>query len=264
VLAAALVVAAVLAALAVTGRIAFPGHCATRSPGACTRVLFIGNSYTSVNDLPGTFAEVARSSGHDVEVGMAAVGGATLADHVASADTRITLGAEPWDVVLLQEQSAYPAAESSRVGSFEPAVRALVGTIESRGARAQLLETWAYRDGDPEIGIPDYASMQARLAAAYLGIARKLGIGVAPAGAAWAAVRAAHPAIELWQADGSHPAAAGTYLAACVVYAAVFGASPVGLGGGGDLPGATRRTLQEAAAATVLTDPAAWGLPLSP
>jgi len=264
VLAVALVVAAVVAALAITGRIALPGRCAPQESAACTRVLFIGNSYTYVNDLPGTFAEVARSAGRDVEVAMSAPGGATLADHVASDVTRSALAAQPWDVVVLQEQSLFPAVASSRSGSFEPAVRSLVRAVTAMRARPLLLATWAYRDGAPGVGLRDRAAMQARIDAAYLGIARQLGIGVVPAGAAWAAVRAADPGIDLWQADGSHPAAAGTYLAACVVYAAVFGASPVGLGGGGDLSAETRVALQEAAALTTLADPAAWGLPSSP
>ena len=54
---------------------------------ACTRVLFIGNSYTSVNDLPATFAKLWRSGGHRVETGRDTVDGSTLADHAASAAT---------------------------------------------------------------------------------------------------------------------------------------------------------------------------------
>lgn len=42
----------------------------------CLRILFIGNSYTFYNDLPGTFAELARAGGHQVEVQMVANGGA--------------------------------------------------------------------------------------------------------------------------------------------------------------------------------------------
>ncbi len=260
-LAAVLVAVAVVAALAVSGRIALPGHCAPQGAAGCTRVLFIGNSYTYVNDLPGTFAEVARSGGRDVEVGMSAVGGATLADHVASADTRAALGAQPWDVVVLQEQSETPASDATRIAVFEPAVRSLATTVTSRGATPLLLATWAHRDGSPAQGLTDYRAMQDRIDAAYLGIARALGVGVAPVGTAWAAVRASDPGIELWQADGSHPSVAGTYLAACVFYAAIFGASPVGLGGGGELTSETRRALQEEAARTVLTDPGRWGLP---
>jgi len=52
---------------------------------------------------------------------------------------------------------------------------------------------------------------------------------VIPAGLAFAAARAKRPELELYQPDKRHPTLAGTYLAACVVYATLFGKSPVGL-----------------------------------
>ena len=57
------------------------------------RVLFIGNSLTFYNDLPGTFAELALSGGFEVEVGLAAQGGWTLADHAASDQTNNLIAA---------------------------------------------------------------------------------------------------------------------------------------------------------------------------
>src|SRR5512140_446441 len=81
----------------------------------CTRVLFIGNSYTYVNDLPGTFAGLARAGGHKVETGMAAEGGWTLADHVQSTQTMNLLNSENWDYAVLQEQSQIPSVAQSRL-----------------------------------------------------------------------------------------------------------------------------------------------------
>jgi hypothetical protein len=57
------------------------------SAANCTRVLFIGDSYTYVNDLPATFAFLSSSGGHPVETGTDAQGGATLTDHAAAAST---------------------------------------------------------------------------------------------------------------------------------------------------------------------------------
>lgn len=36
----------------------------TQDVESCARVLFIGNSYTSLNDLPAMFAELAYAGGH--------------------------------------------------------------------------------------------------------------------------------------------------------------------------------------------------------
>jgi hypothetical protein len=54
---------------------------------APTRVLFVGNSLTFVNDLPEIFAELARSGGYALEVEMSAQGGQTLAGHARSPST---------------------------------------------------------------------------------------------------------------------------------------------------------------------------------
>ena len=71
----------------------------------CQRILFIGNSYTYVNDLPRVFADLAVSGGHRVETGMLATGGATLNDHVNDPATGQTLGSAPWAIVLKQHPS---------------------------------------------------------------------------------------------------------------------------------------------------------------
>jgi hypothetical protein len=83
---------------------------------------------------------------------------------------------------------------------------------------------------------------------------------VAPVGYAWSTVRTEDPRMDLWQADGSHPSEAGTYLAACVFYAAIFGQSPEGSTYTAGLPAVTAALLQRTAGATVLTDPARWDL----
>jgi hypothetical protein len=91
-LAAAAAVAMGLLLVLVVLALSSPTGCGIPSDvGSCTRVLFIGNSYTSVNDLPTMFAKLARSRGHRVETGMATVDGSTLADHAASSATATAL-----------------------------------------------------------------------------------------------------------------------------------------------------------------------------
>jgi hypothetical protein len=190
----------------------------------CTRVLFIGNSYTFVNDLPGTFASLARSGGHRVEVGMAAEGGWTLAQHLASSQTNGLIASRPWAFVVLQEQSQIPSLESLRESEMYPAARRLVNAIRARGAQPVFFQTWAHRDGWPENGIPDYSSMQAAINASYRAIATEQDAALAPVGVAWSAALGKGD-LTLWQDDGSHPTIAGTYLAACVFYDVIFGRS---------------------------------------
>ena len=194
----------------------------------CLRVLFIGNSYTSANDLPSMFASLVRSGGGAAEVRMIAPGGAFLSDQAASTDVAAAIAGTAWTAVVLQEQSMAPAARETRDGRMAPAAAALVTQIRQVGAQPYLLETWAHRDGWPERGL-DRAGMQAAIDAAYREIGARTGSFVVPAGEAWDRALRDAPTVALWQADGSHPSMAGTYLAACVLYASITGRSPDGL-----------------------------------
>lgn len=227
----------------------------------CTHVLFIGNSYVFVNDLPTTFAKLADSGGHRVDAQMVAPGGWTLAQHAASSDTLSKINSFKWDYVVLQEQSQIPSIRQSRSDQMYPAARTLVKKIRDDGATPILFSTWAHSNGWPENGLPNYESMQYEINAAYLGIARELNAPVSPVGEAWFTTSRGHPKITLWQADGSHPTEEGTYLAASVFYAVIFRASPEGLNYTSSLPKETAQILQTIAAKTVLTNPLQWNLP---
>jgi hypothetical protein len=234
----------------------------TCSPGTadCTRVLFLGNSYTYVNDLPSTFAELAQSGGHPVEVAMVANGGETLDQHASSPESLDRIAAGGWTYVVLQEQSQMPATAAGRDCCMYPAVRSLAQRVELAGTWPLLFMTWAHRDGMPDAGLPGYESMQSQIDGAYSVIARELDVPVAPVGFTWWAVRRDHPEIALWSDDGSHPSKAGTYLAACVFYVAVFRRSPIGLSFHGGISGEDAAILQAEADANVLVLQEEWGL----
>jgi hypothetical protein len=223
-------------------------------------ILFIGNSFTFTNDLPDMFSQLACSGGHRVETTMVAEGGWTLANHLAAPETRDALKQQKWDFVILQEQSQTPATEPSRSQGMYPAVRGLVSQIEALGSKPVLFMTWGYQNGWPEAGYQTYEAMQAQLTAGYMGIANELQIPVAPVGEAWQQARAHSSSLDLWIADGEHPNAQGTYLAACVFYAVIFRQSPEGLTDGEGLSSDTVQILQALAKDTVLADPKRWNL----
>ncbi len=255
-----IVLLAPLALLALSGCSGAAPTCAP-GDGSCLRVLFIGNSYTYVNDLPGTLANLARAGGHTIQTDSLVAGGATLADHLADPATTPKLDSLMWNFVVLQEQSETPAVESWRESTMYPAVRTLVAMVRQRDETPILFMTWAHRDGLPDNGLPDYESMQQSIDRGYVSIAAELLAPVAPVGVTWFVVRRQNPDIDLWQDDGSHPSTAGTYLAACVFYAALFRQSPEGLGFTDGLSTDAASVLQKAAAGTVLPNPAQWWLP---
>jgi len=247
---------AVVIALAI-GACAPAVGCGERTDG-CLRVLFIGNSYTQVNDLPATFAALARAGGHRVEVGMAAEGGQTLLGHTTSSNTQSQLVPNQWDVVVLQEQSQIPSLTWSRDSEMAPGAQSLVTEIRGLGARPLFFSTWAHRDGWPANGM-DEATMQAAIDASYLGLGRQLGVGVVPVGEAWTAASGAST-IGLWQDDGSHPTAAGTFLAAAVFYAALYAEDPVTASQGSGAPSVGGASTLAGVARDVVADRGHWGL----
>jgi uncharacterized protein DUF4886 len=92
-------------------------------------------------------------------------------------------------------------------------------TVVSYGARPVFFMSWAYKD-KPE--------MTAQLAEAYTSAGNANDALVIPAGLAFARAIAKRPELELYQPDKRHPSLAGTYLAACTVFAALTKKSPVG------------------------------------
>lgn len=192
-------------------------------------VLFIGNSYTAANDLPGVFAQMAGSANLSVKVSVRTAGGATLADHVAAGETSELLDDHQLNVVVLQEQSQIPASPELVASDVLPAATRLAAHARRVGAAPLLLQTWARRDGWPENGISTYAQMQTAVSDGYAEVASAVKADVAPVGEAWAETLSSDVHPPLWEPDGSHPTIAGTYLAACVLYAAIFGRSPQGI-----------------------------------
>ena len=129
----------ILVALGVYGGVQLAStSCNPLAQSACVRVLFIGNSYTYVNDLPTVFRDLARAAGQNVETSMVANGGETLAQHAASDDDRTAIGGTHWQYVVLQEQSEIPSVETFRQTGMYPAARSLVASIRADGATADL------------------------------------------------------------------------------------------------------------------------------
>ncbi len=183
------------------------------------RILFIGNSYTQRNDLPGLLAQLAAAGqpARMLETEREIANGASLRRHWNGGAAADRIRARPWDLVVLQEQSTLPVKSRQR---YYENVRLFAELARSLDRRIALYLTWARREAPETQDVLDEAAAE---------IARETGALVVPVGAAWRRVRETRGAPELFDRDGSHPTAAGSYLAACVFYAALFGQSPAGL-----------------------------------
>ncbi len=114
--------------------------------------------------------------------------------------------------------------------------------VRAKGTTPVFFMSWAYAD-KPE--------MTAQLAEAYTVAGNANNALVIPAGLAFARAVAKQPELNLYVADKRHPSLAGTYLAACVVFSALTGKSPVGNSYLAGIDAPTAKFLQEIAWATV-------------
>jgi hypothetical protein len=211
---------------------------ATRiSKNAQLGVLFIGNSFTARNDLPGLIAELAAARGKRLQHRLISSGGASLRTHWNAGAARQAIADGEYDCVVLQEQSTLPIKNPKRMHEN---VRVFDEAIKAAGGSTALYMTWA-RQHAPE-------SQQA-ITDAYVNIGQELSATVVPVGLTWQRFLRKHDAPVLHDRDQSHPSLAGSYLAACVFLAVLFKESPVGISG--EVPGLAKKDL-------ALLQKAAW------
>jgi hypothetical protein len=222
------------------------------------RVLFIGNSHTYVNDLPGLFLGLSEAGGRLVRTDMSAFGGYSLEDHTNTQATLDKIAQDSWDFVALQEQSVIPTIHYWRYNSMYPAARLLDSLIRRQGAQTVFYMTWGWKYGGQQSygdswspDFRDYFEMQESVRVAYQEIASELSSGMSPVGMAFARARHIDSLVDLWQEDYCHATLEGTYLGACVFYAVLHGASPVDLEFYGGLSPEDARFCQDVAWQTV-------------
>lgn len=199
-------------------------------------LLFIGNSFTARNDLTGLIVRLAGARGKTLRHRLVSAGGASLRTHWNAGHALKAIQGGRYDAVVLQEQSTLPVKNAARMHEN---VWLFASAIGAAGARTVLYMTWARRDA-PEA--------QRAITDAYTAIGRDLGATVVLVGLGWQRFLRAHDRPVLHDRDRSHPAPAGSYLAACVFLAALFRASPLGIDAG--VPGLGEEylaALQEAA-----------------
>lgn len=192
------------------------------------KLLFIGNSLTYGNSLPTMLEAMSRSDDNEnrrLEVEMVTIGWGTLQQHWFEGRALAAIERGGWDYVVLQEYSTLGPTlingkrRISQPQTFHAYVTLFDQAIRRSGARTLLYLTWANEDTPAD---------QPALNRAYVSIAHELGAKVIPVGPVWQQVQQALPALPLYLDDKLHPTAAGSYVAAAVFYAHLFGESILG------------------------------------
>ncbi len=228
------------------------------------RILFIGNSYTSVNNLPKIYQNIVSSTGApEPEMKSITPGGRTLEQHLADAKTLKLVDEGKWDVVVLQGQSQEAAMSESFDNiraAFLKGASGLCDRIKSTSPNAQIVfyQTWA-RHGDywnvPKVDLSvgkNPEEMQSRNHKWYQqAAAQNKGAVVAPAGDAWLLnYQGPHP-LRLHKKDNSHPEFNGSYLAALVLFAKIHPTASLSVPFHGTLSATEAKYIQDIASQSI-------------
>jgi len=197
-------------------------------------VLFLGNSYTGVNNLPQLTADLAVSAGDNLSFDSNTPGGYTFSGHSTNATSLQKIQAGNWDFVVLQEQSQLPSFPIGQVQTAcFPYATILDSIIREYNSCAETMfyMTWGRETGDAQNcaswpPVCTYNGMDSLLRLRYEQMAIDNQAILSPVGALWHYIRQNNPLLQLYASDGSHPNAAGSYAAACSFYSTIFRKDP--------------------------------------
>jgi hypothetical protein len=188
--------------------------------GAGTPILFIGNSLTYVNDVPGIVQALAASRGDSLAVETVAFPDYALIDHWNQGSGRGTARGEiagrKWKFVVLQQG---PSSVSVNRDSLRLSTKLFAPGIAQAGGVPALFSAWPTSDRMQDFpeAIQSYTLAASDVAGVLL-----------PVASAWQAAWQRNPALALYS-DGLHATAAGSYLSALAIYAVLVHKTPVGL-----------------------------------
>lgn len=205
-----------------------PARTALQQPDP-ERVLFVGNSFFYYND---SLHNHVRRILAELRPGMrtryksSTIGGARLRHHnLAHLLTPGQIGIDkPFQLVVLAAASSEPL-RTDTVQRFHADVDLAARQVRQAGAELALYMTHAYVEPHPNVHVDNFVKTYQ----AYVAAGNRVGALVIPVGLAFERAYQERPDIGLHEFfDGTHPSVLGTYLAACVVIASVYGISPQG------------------------------------
>jgi hypothetical protein len=177
-------------------------------------ILFVGNSHTTLHDIPGLVARMIEFANP----------GKTAYTHIlpvmfleqTAGDARVTeeVDNREWKYVVLQAQKISQSGKYhySRQEGIDLAKRA-----KARGAEVIFFSEWGLR------GVPNDGQVQEKI---YQEMADQSGARVAAVGRVWDHALTHQPDLPLYSVDGNHQSAQGAFATACALFASVTGQDP--------------------------------------
>lgn len=196
------------------------------------RVLFLGNSYCSVNNLPSLVQSLSNAAGKTLIMDSSMPGGMTISGHVNDPTSTAKINLGTWDYIVVQEQSQVPTIPYYRYNDMYPALSDLKMMAEQANPCVKIITymTWGRRFGGQQCDpggvncspvFVDFNHMQDSLTSAYMEISDLLSVQCAPVGVTWKNVLN-DTTLVLHSSDNSHPNIDGSYLAACSIFSSIW------------------------------------------
>lgn len=190
------------------------------------KILFIGNSYTQMNEMPSILQKMVDKSGEKAIIERNTKSGASFKIHSERKDMYAAIKSRNWDYVVLQGFSRELSYTPEYIDSATvPFVNKIIDSIYAKNACTNVLlfMTWGYEGGflDRE-EVNTYEKMADSIECGYRYLSSLYNIAVVPVGMVWKSVKQKSDE-DLYIADRAHPSVNGSYLAACTFYNVIFG-----------------------------------------
>ncbi|MFT5779525.1 MAG: hypothetical protein ACI837_002484 [Crocinitomicaceae bacterium] len=190
------------------------------------KILFIGNSYTHMNDMPKMFDKIAKEAGLNILVEKSAQSGASFHVHSERKDMFRAIKKRKWDYVVLQGYSRELSFKPEYIDTATiPFLSKITQAIYDNNECTNVLfyMTWGYEDGFGELDeLNSYGKMADSIEHGYKYISEHYDVPVVPVGMVWKDVKNS-TSIDLYAEDRAHPSQEGSYLIANTFFEAIFG-----------------------------------------
>jgi hypothetical protein len=192
------------------------------------KILFIGNSYTHMNDMPSIFKKIAVKAGQNVIVEKNTQSGASFHVHSERKDMYEAINRRKWDYVILQGFSRELATSKEIIDTATiPYVTKITDSIYANNPCTNVLfyMTWGYDNGfEEDEATNTFEKMADTIRNGYKYLGELFNVPVVPVGMVWKEVRGLN-GIDLYADDRAHPSKNGSYLIASTFYSAIFNES---------------------------------------
>lgn len=194
-----------------------------------TKVLFIGNSFTGVNDLQAIVHQFFDFDKLPVQTYAYAPGGISVGDVAMGTDAHMNnplvydlIRQNDWDFLVLQDNqgrfaldsAVFPSVTKSKVIEGHIKIRDSFHYYHSCG-KMIWFSGWGFQDED--------TTMINQITTNYRVLNDIAKDVIAPIGPGWRHSFIVDPAIQLWSPDGAHPATSGSFLTAAIIYGTITG-----------------------------------------